>query len=991
MQFRVAALSLLALASAVTTPPAVAQSDFVNWENHPIHSLELLPNGRKLLVVNTPDNRLDVFGLLGAAPRYAGSIAVGLDPVSVRAWDDRFAWVVNHVSDSISVVDLLSLSVVSTLPTADEPYDVVFAGSPRRAFVSCSQANVVQVFDPMNLGAAPITLPILGEDPRALAVSPDGSEVYVAVFESGNGSTVLGGGAEVFTVISFPPNVVSHASGPYGGVNPPPNDGGAFFPPTNPSNTMLPVGLIVRKDEDDRWRDDNGGDWTDFVSGPQAALSGRRPGWDLPDRDVAIIDAQSLDVSYQTRLMNILMAAGVNPATGEVSVVGTDGINETRFEANVNGVFGRMLLATFDPAQPGPARIKDLNPHLDYLASSIPQTERDRAIGDPRAVVWNAAGTRAYVTGMGSNNVVVIDAAGDRAGLTETIEVGEGPIGLALDEPRGRAYVHNRFEGSISVIHLASETEIARVAMHDPTPEAIKVGRKHLYDTHETSGLGHLSCASCHVDARMDRLAWDLGDPPGETAPNNHQNRGAGIPGLRPGTANPGFQRFHPMKGPMTTQTLQDIIGHEPLHWRGDRDGLEDFNPAFEGLMGDDEQLSAAEMQEFEDFLATVAFPPNPFRRLDNSLPNDLPLPGHYTTGRFAPAGEPLPNGNAQNGLSLYVSLDRRLDRGAFACVTCHTLPTGMGPDMTFSGGQFQPIEPGPDGERHLMLVSVDGSTNRAIKVPHLRNVYEKTGCNFTQLESTAGFGMLHDGSVDSIERFVAEEAFGMESDQEIADMVAFMLAFAGDDLPDGNAANILNPPGPLGQHSHAAVGKQTTLYSFANAPQTQRDLIQLMITLAESGRTGLAIKGRVGGEPRGYMLLLPDVFQSDRADEMLTEAELLALATPATPLTFTVTPPDSAQRLGIDRDRDGYFDRDEHDACSDPANADIIPGGPGSGLLGDVNGDRRVGLADLATLLSNYGTASGATYEQGDLDEDGDVDDADLVQLLGSFGLSCG
>ena len=29
------------------------------------------------------------------------------------------------------------------------------------------------------------------------------------------------------------------------------------------------------------------------------------------------------------------------------------------------------------------------------------------------------------------------------------------------------------------------------------------------------------------------------------------------------------------MKGPMTTQTMQDIIGHEPLHWRGDRSGLE--------------------------------------------------------------------------------------------------------------------------------------------------------------------------------------------------------------------------------------------------------------------------------------------------------------------------------------------------------------------------------------------------------------------------------
>ncbi|MFO1498586.1 MAG: hypothetical protein U1G07_09370 [Verrucomicrobiota bacterium] len=28
---------------------------------------------------------------------------------------------------------------------------------------------------------------------------------------------------------------------------------------------------------------------------------------------------------------------------------------------------------------------------------------------------------------------------------------------------------------------------------------------------------------------------------------------------------------FHPMKGLMVTQTLQDIVGHELFHWRGDR------------------------------------------------------------------------------------------------------------------------------------------------------------------------------------------------------------------------------------------------------------------------------------------------------------------------------------------------------------------------------------------------------------------------------------
>ena len=49
-------------------------------------------------------------------------------------------------------------------------------------------------------------------------------------------------------------------------------------------------------------------------------------------------------------------------------------------------------------------------------------------------------------------------------------------------------------------------------------------------------------------------------------------------------------------------------------------------------------------------------------------------------------------------------------------------------------------------------LVSVDGSTNITIKIPQLRNEYLKTGFNCTKLTNNAGFGVLHDGSVDSLD-----------------------------------------------------------------------------------------------------------------------------------------------------------------------------------------------------------------------------------------------
>jgi hypothetical protein len=61
-----------------------------------------------------------------------------------------------------------------------------------------------------------------------------------------------------------------------------------------------------------------------------------------------------------------------------------------------------------------------------------------------------------------------------------------------------------------------------------------------------------------------------------------------------------------------------------------------------------------------------------------------------------------------------------------------------------------------------------------------------------------------------------------------------------------------------------------------------------------------------------------------------------------------------------------------------------------GEACMGDLDGDGRVGLGDLAILLSNYGTGSGAGYVDGDLDRDGDVDLNDLSALLSAYGNVC-
>jgi hypothetical protein len=58
--------------------------------------------------------------------------------------------------------------------------------------------------------------------------------------------------------------------------------------------------------------------------------------------------------------------------------------------------------------------------------------------------------------------------------------------------------------------------------------------------------------------------------------------------------------------------------------------------------------------------------------------------------------------------------------------------------------------------------------------------------------------------------------------------------------------------------------------------------------------------------------------------------------------------------------------------------------------IPGDLDYDGDVDLSDLAQLLANYRTLSGATYTDGDIDGDGDVDLSDLAALLGMYRETC-
>src|SRR4051812_30700146 len=88
-------------AAASSTGPS-----FVEFESGQVRPLAMSADGQKLFAVNTPNGTLEVFDLSSGTPRFQYRVAVGLEPVAVAARTASEVWVVNHLSDSVSIVNL---------------------------------------------------------------------------------------------------------------------------------------------------------------------------------------------------------------------------------------------------------------------------------------------------------------------------------------------------------------------------------------------------------------------------------------------------------------------------------------------------------------------------------------------------------------------------------------------------------------------------------------------------------------------------------------------------------------------------------------------------------------------------------------------------------------------------------------------------------------------------------------------------------------------
>ena len=852
----------------VQSPSVSSQgSSFKNFESPQVHPLAMTPDGTRLLAVNSPNATLSVFQLVSGTPVLTAEIPVGLEPVSVAARNNREAWVVNWLSDSVSIVDLTLGNVVRTIDVGDEPTDVLFAGpGNNKAFVCVSGGGrqtigftqvtggtgAVKVFDANNPSLSPAIIENFAKQPRALARNADGSRVYVSVLESGNQTTIV-------------PEPIVTANG---GLPP--------SPPLAPGLPPAPPTSLIVKWDGANWRDEINRSWTAHIP------------FTLADVDVVVLDASSPGLSspISARVRGLGTHIGnmaFNGADQQLIVANLDDINQVRFEPNLMGRFQASRVSILDAAPSTPALITaaDLNSHVDFGNPAGTDAERALSLALPADVVRQSDGT-VYVAATSSAKVGVLSSAG---AVTDRIGVGQGPTGLALDEPRQRLYVLNRFDQSLSVVDTVSKLQVSSVSIgFNPEPLSVRNGRRFLYDAANLSSHGTVSCASCHLNGHRDGLVWDLGNPQGSLDPVT-----TSLP-----TGFIGFENQHPMKGPMMTQSLRGIIGNEPFHWRGDRAALENFNGAFVSLLGG-RLLTNDEMASFKAFVASLTYPPNP--------------------------NEPFFRPQNQNGFFQFNKLfgpQTNPNSGTIDCSQCHLLPN-------FAVGTDNKITP-----------KTDLHESQAVKVPHLRGLYQKIGMSKTPGEQLTGFGFAHDGSFDTMFKFqtAPQFNFGQAGSQATADswrssIEDMLLRFDTGIAP--------------------AVGLMVTVH----ATNKSDFRINTLIQQAQAGNCDLIVRGLYFGSPRGFLRLPNGTFQPDSLSEApVSLQQLLDAAGSGSELTFIGVPVGTGQMFALDRDGNGVRNDDE------PRTSVSI-----TGRAVNANG---IGLAGVTVTLSGTQTATAVTDSNG-------------------------
>jgi DNA-binding beta-propeller fold protein YncE len=428
---------------------------------------------------NTPGNSVDVFE--SDSGRLIRRISVGIEPVGLALRPDRTElWVANHVSDSVSVIDLQNsgntrFQVVHTIQEIDpatrstlfdEPVGIVFADNDK-AYVSLSSENQIAVIDATTRKILR-RLKIPAQEPRGMAVRNE--RLYVLAFESNNQTQLSGGKKE-----DIDGDLVTFDAWEHSIHN----------------NNVLSIGHTI-----------------DIVKNPK-----------VPDRDLFIFDTDNDELIDTVSTIGTLLYGITVDSTERVYIAQTDARND------VNGKAGTR--------KHGLAELEN-RPFLNRIATvsrlgtktSVSQIDLeplppehptpDTAQATPCAVQVSDDDQYLYLTAAGSDAFSILQAATGKC--VGRCNVGAVPQGLSIEYKNGQpsaAWVLNAAANSLSKIDISNPNKPlvqSTIPLEDPTDEVVKRGRI-AFSTARASTTGTFSCASCHPDGHTDQLLWVLATP----------------------------------------------------------------------------------------------------------------------------------------------------------------------------------------------------------------------------------------------------------------------------------------------------------------------------------------------------------------------------------------------------------------------------------------------------------------------------------------------
>jgi len=546
--------------------PAALRDDLKGrWFNFNVEAVQAFvfdADSEGLFTINSPGARLARFGADPVELEFDVPMGPGLTAVVARP-NSTELWCVDSLTSSVGVFDRSTGVVTHTIPVGAGPHGLVFTASGDRAYVSCSDADRVDVIGTRAYALAG-SIPIPARQPRGIARI--GDTVFVVPLRSGNGSAPRG-------------NPVSGDANDVRTI-----ERAAAVPGANalPDRDLFAIPIT-------------GSAATDQLDA-SATLSG-----------------------LGTTLYNL----HVRPSSTELWIPHTDALNTLRRgEANfIDGQVVRNRIAIVETAD-GSVRTID----LDQLAPSIDvrvatptgvtfTADGDRAFvcgfGSSRIAVLDIKGTDITWAGV----IHVRHLRQSPAAASNPGHAGAGPRSVGISPDGRHLFIHNSGENSLSRVELASLPAAGSFAVTapgadwlgwNPTPFVMVQGRVDFNRT-DNSRSRTSSCASCHIDGHVDGLAWDLSvflDPAGT----------------------PGDELHFPIdnKGPMVTQSVRRLRETGPYHWRGERPRLKMFDGAFVGLLKRevDGQLRGlgANFNYLRRYMDVLAMRPNPLQSADRLL-----------------------------------------------------------------------------------------------------------------------------------------------------------------------------------------------------------------------------------------------------------------------------------------------------------------------------------------------------------------------------------